>query len=179
MPGAAEQQADDLILPAAAWSAALAAAEAAGDYRPTWAYTWPAGERLAADLPQLNDCRGRQVCDLGCGRGVLGLQALRSAAASVVFADASPHPLAWVDAVLQANAWQDRGRTLVHRWGTALPPCDLVLGGDILYRPECFVDLLDSLAAAARQGAEILLSDPRTELEQELPGLAASRGLSW
>lgn len=168
-----------LELPAYDWQSALRAATAAGDERPTWAYPWPAGERLAALLPELTTCRDHRVCDLGCGRGLLGLRAALLGAAEVVFCDGSLHPLGFLDAVIAANRLHARSQ--LHQWGTAIPgrPFSLILGGDILYRPECFALLLTSIARSLSPQGTALLSDPRHSLEAELPALAAAAGLSW
>ena len=147
----------------------------------TWAYCWPAGVRLSAELPDLVACAGRSVADLGCGRGHGGLSALIASAARVAFADGDPAVVRWVDAVLDANAFTDRARAHVHRWGRPIPgsPYDVVFGGDILYRPECFRDLLASIAASLAADGVALLSDPRQRLDAELPALADAAGLSW
>ncbi|MFW5859329.1 MAG: class I SAM-dependent methyltransferase [Planctomycetota bacterium] len=167
--------------PAFAWDRAIEAAASDGDHRPTWAYAWPTGDRLAQDLTRLIDCRGLGVADLGCGRGHGGLAALLAGCTRALFADASPHPLGWVEAVLEANALSDRAQTRVHRWGTPLPqgPWDLIIGGDILYRPECFAALLDTLMASLAPEGCALLADPRQGLEPELVPLAEARGLKW
>jgi hypothetical protein len=67
-----------------------------------------------------------------------------------------------------------------HRWGEPMPRrYDLILGGDILYRADCFPALLDSIASGLAANGLCLLSDPRERLEDELPQLAAERGLTW
>ena len=165
--------------PPFAWDAALAAAAAAGDHRPTWAYTWPAGRRLAAVLPEIAALAGRRVVDLGCGRGLLGLWALEYGA-TVLFADASPYPLAWIEALLKAHPQHaSRATTAVHRWGDPLPdaPWDIILGGDILYRPECHPALMTTIATSLPEDGVALLADPRTCLEEQLPAMAAAAGL--
>ncbi len=139
----------------------------------TWRYDWPAGGRLLGELAALIDPRGRRVVDLGCGRGRLGAWALAQGAAEVIFADQSANALA------EVAARHPQGRTLVHRWGEPLPPADLVLGGDILYRAALFPELIASLASALSQGGLALLADPRQTLEPELPRLAAAHGLDW
>ncbi len=166
--------------PPFAWDAALAAAAQAGDQRPTWAYTWPAGQRLASVLPSLVTLTGRRVVDLGCGKGLLGLWALEHGA-TVLFADASPHPLAWIEALLAANPQHaPRARTAIHRWGAVLPggPWELILGGDILYRPECHAALMTTIAISLHPHGQALLADPRSGLEEDLPHLAAAAGLT-
>jgi SAM-dependent methyltransferase len=138
----------------------------------TWRYAWPAGERMSAELGALVELRGRHVIDVGCGRGRLGLLALDLGAASATGADRSAEALA----ALPERPGLIRLR---HHWGEALPICDVLLGGDILYRPAAFPELLDSIASAVAGGGIALLADPRQRLEPELPELAAARGLSW
>ena len=160
------------------WQIALDRATAQGDERPTWAYSWPAGERLQRLLPGLVPNAPLKIIDLGCGRGLLGMSCLlRWKQCHVTFCDASPEVLTFVAATAAANKVDNRCRTLEHRWGTPLPHADLILGGDILYRPECHDALLHSIASS--QAARCILSDPREVLEENLPSLAAQRGLNW
>jgi predicted nicotinamide N-methyase len=159
------------------WQQACQEAASNGDERPTWAYDWPAGEILAECLAELIDCRGKHVCDLGCGRGRLGRQALSLHAERVCFADGSQHPLAY----LQQLVVDARASFHQHRWGAPIPeaPYDLILGGDILYRPECFQDLLHSIATSLTATGKALLADPRNQLEPVLADLTRAEGLRW
>lgn len=168
----------ELEFPDFDWQAACKEV-ADSDERPTWAYTWPAGLRLLGDLAELIDLRGLRVCDLGCGRGLLGLAALQLGAASVHFCDASETVLSYVQECLDHNGLSQRSSCHPHRWGTPIPgaPFDLILGGDILYRPECFTELLDSIATGLSQEGQALLADPRQKLEKELSALAIARSL--
>jgi predicted nicotinamide N-methyase len=147
----------------------------------TWLYGWRAGQQLSAELSALVDCAGKRVADLGCGRGHCGLNALMGGAASVTFADCSLQALAWIDQVLDLNGLATRAQTHQHHWGQPLPgaPFDLIVGGDILYRPELFTELIATIAASLGQAGVCLLSDPRERLEQELPTLGLMHGLSW
>jgi predicted nicotinamide N-methyase len=147
----------------------------------TWAYPWPGGLRLSAGLDGVVDCRGLRVADLGCGRGHLGFTALTQGAVTVVFADASRTALDFVDAVATANGMEPRMTCAPHTWGDVIPgaPFDLILGGDILYRPAFFGRLLASIADSLAPAGHALLSDPRVALDEELPALAAGAGLSW
>lgn len=137
----------------------------------TWRYDWPAGGRLLAELDLLADPRGLCVIDLGCGRGRLGAWALAHGAARVVFADLS------VEALAQVAARHPGAETLLHRWGEPLPRADLLLGGDILYRPALFPDLVTSVATALGGGGRALMADPRKRLEPELDELCRQAGL--
>ena len=154
---------------------------ATGDADLTWAYPWPAGERLAADLAAVVDCRGLHVAEMGCGRGRTGLTALLLGAAEVVFADLAEAPLAYVSRALLANGISARGRTTRHAWGDPVTggPFDLLIGADILYRPPFHAALLHSVASSLSPGGCCLLADPRSELEPELPEIAAACGLLW
>ena len=171
----------ELLLPP--WNPALAPATGAADL--TWAYSWPAGERLAHDLPALQELfpalRGGRLAELGCGRGRSGMTALVHGAASVCFCDLAPEPLAYVREVLQLNRLSERGSVHRHSWGEAVPdgPYQVILGADILYRPAFQRALLTSIALSLEPGGWALLADPRTTLEPELPDFATEAGLSW
>ena len=172
-----------------AWDAALVAAEADGDRRPTWAHEWPAGLRLTQALPELLahwplPLAQTRCCDLGCGRGLLGMALLHYGMGEVSFADGSPHPLAFVQAMLEHYHLAGQGQSYhcqCHQWGTPLDhgPYDLIVGGDILYRPECFPELLLSIQTSLQPQGVAWLSDPRHSLEKELPQLAEEAGLTW
>jgi predicted nicotinamide N-methyase len=155
--------------------------EAADD---TGAYAWPGGTRLARELPALADCRGLAVCDLGCGQGALAAAALAAGAAEVLCLDGSWEALAQARSRLAtATTPAPAARFLRHCWGERLPVAcgtfPLVLGGDILYRPECHPQLLRTLADLLAAHGQALLSDPRSQLEDELPALARAVGLDW
>jgi predicted nicotinamide N-methyase len=147
----------------------------------TWAYAWPAGVGLGADLADLAECRGRAVADHGCGCGLLGFSALALGDARVTFADANSAARTWVAAVIAENRLADRAAVVAHRWGKPLSGAkyDFILGGDILYRPACFDELLGTIAASLAPDGACLLSDPRLHLEEELPLLGARHGLGW
>lgn len=147
----------------------------------TCLYQWKAGASLAT-LPSIRErCVGRTVADLGCGRGTLGLSAWSSGAARVLFADASAVAIDFLTRTIAANALGERARAVRHNWGDVLPdgPWEVILGGDILYRPECFAALFDTIAASLAPDGCALLSDPRITLESGLPALAEARGMRW
>jgi predicted nicotinamide N-methyase len=167
-----------LIWPDFHWQHALDDANKAGDERPTWAYNWPAGQRLDRLLPELISTAPQRLIDLGCGRGLLGLHALqRWPQCHVTFCDQSKAVLQFVTATAATNNFAARCDTLLHTWGEPLPKADLIVGGDILYRPECHAALLKSIRSS--NAALCLLGDPREELEQQLPSLAAQAGLTY
>jgi hypothetical protein len=108
----------------------------------------------------------------------VGFAALRLGA-EVTFADGSATVCAGVRSVLAANRLS--ATVVGHRWGDRVPggPFAWMFGGDILYRPDCFRALFATLAASLAADGVALLADPRTQLEPELPSLAAAAGLSW
>jgi predicted nicotinamide N-methyase len=138
----------------------------------TWRYQWPAGSRFLTEIADIVTVEGRRVIDLGCGQGRLGRWALEHGAAEVVFADLAVEALADIPS-------HDKARLKEHRWGESLPICDVLLGGDILYRPACFTELLSSVRSSLVVGSVAWLVDPRSRLEDELPRIAADLGLSW
>ncbi len=168
----------DFVFPEHDWEQALAAAESENDERPTWAYNWPAGMRLLHELNKLINLKDKKICDLGCGRGLLGFGAISYGAKAVSFCDASTHVLQYVDACLQANEITN-AHSIEHRWGDPIPnaPYDVILGGDILYRPEYFNEILTSIANSLGHNGVALLSDPREKLEEELSALAMAHKL--
>ncbi|MBA3700084.1 MAG: methyltransferase [Planctomycetes bacterium] len=147
----------------------------------TCLYQWPCGAALAMLPDTVARCAGRTVADLGCGRGTLGLSAYANGATRVLFADASAVAVDFLHRTIAGNELAPRATAVHHTWGEPLPdgPWEVILGGDILYRPECFAALFDTLAGSLANIGCALLSDPRTTLEGHLPDLAAQRGLRW
>ncbi len=154
---------------------------ASADEDITGIYSWRVGSGLSAGLAAITDVSKRTVLDLGCGRGALGLSALALGAAHVTFADASPVVVDWLARLIALNDLSGRASVVRHAWGEPVPgaPVELVLGGDVLYRPRCHDALLTSIAAALADDGLALLSDPRERLEPELPDLASAHGLTW
>jgi ribosomal protein L11 methylase PrmA len=126
-------------------------------------------------------CRDQRVADLGCGLGHLGFTALALGARAVVFADGSPMVVDRIARTISLNHLDERARTVLHQWGEPLPdaPFPLILGGDILYRPECFPALILTIASSLAPAGVCLLSEPRRRCEEELLAAVEERGLAW
>jgi predicted nicotinamide N-methyase len=173
----------EALPPHLAWLKIPAQAKAEADEAAdvTWTYGWPAGMRLSSELAELIDCRGKTVADFGCGRGHCGFSALALGAKRVVFADGNARAVSWIDSVISLNSLGDRANAHDHEWGQPIPggPFDLILGGDILYRPEYFARLLGTIAGSLAPDGAALLSDPRQLLEPELSQQAHANDLSW
>ena len=144
---------------------------------PTWRYPWPAGVRMAEDLASLQEWTGLRVLELGCGQGLVGQAALAAGASQVTFTDISEEPLDHLRIRLGSLPC---ARMVLHAWGEPVPDCpyDVVVGGDILYRPAYFDRLVHSIHQALKPGGEALLGDPRTELEPELGAMLRAQGFS-
>ena len=130
--------------------AALDAEIGAVEEGATWPYLWPGGLRLAADLDQLipfdSDSKQRlRVVDLGCGRGLLGALAAVMGFQRVRLIDGDPTPLALLRAGFSTS--QQLSCDVVE-WGKAIPgeAADILLGGDVLYRPEYHEALIRTIA---------------------------------
>ncbi|MCE7874603.1 methyltransferase domain-containing protein [bacterium CPR1] len=94
-----------------------------------WAFCWPAGRVLGAHLlahPEL--VRGKTVCDLGAGSGVVALAAARAGAARVLACDIDPA----ARLACRHNAARNGLEIVVCEQPE---PCDLILAADLLYEP--------------------------------------------
>jgi predicted nicotinamide N-methyase len=158
-----------------------------------WATPWPSGCALAREVAGL-PLEGRKVVELGAGLGLPALAAAR-AGATVLATDVQKEAMA----LLRQNARRALGRRIhTLRADVADPPpellgeapFDLVLGADVLYRPElpeAFAALLPRLLGPdgvalfafpwAGQGDPLLeLLEPRG-WRSELRDIPVPRGL--
>ena len=129
---------------------------------------WDAGRVLSGLLSE-RDMSGLRVLECGSGTGVGGLTAAASGAASVVLTDGATATLPLLTENVEANGFSDRVQTCRLRWGdeddiakaVAMGPFDLIVGSDLLYAPEAFPSLLDTLTALCTPGeTKVLLTYP-------------------
>jgi predicted nicotinamide N-methyase len=148
--------------------------------RPLWAYVWPAGlvlaELAAGELAA--QLRGRQVLELGCGLGVVGLAAAK-AGAHVTVSDREPGALDFV----RGNAVDNglRVETLALEW-SHVPEAwvgrfEVVLGADIMYDPAQLAPMLGAVAALLAPGGSAWLADPDRAVRADLEDSARRAGL--
>jgi predicted nicotinamide N-methyase len=128
---------------------------------PWWAFAWAGGQALARYvLDNRALAAGRSVLDLGAGSGLAGIAALKAGAARVLAADTDPFAIAAiaVNATVNRVAMEATDRDLL-----AAPPdrYDLLLVGDLFYERPLAERVLAFLEAAWRQGAAVLVGDPR------------------
>jgi predicted nicotinamide N-methyase len=131
-----------------------------------WCRVWPAGLGLAAhviDRFGREGLRGRQVLDLGCGVGLIGIVCGRLGA-RVTFLDREAGALAAVRRNCRRNGLGP-AQTIGGDWnhgGERLEPAayDLVVGGDVVYDDAEWPALGVGLMRTLRPGGLALLADP-------------------
>ena len=131
---------------------------------------WDAGRVLAELLSEADDVAGKRVLELGSGTGVGGLSAAAAGADHVVLTDGVPAALPLLEANVRVNELVSSVDVCMLRWGDsddiervveAHGPFDLIVGSDLLYAPEQFDDLLETLEALCTpEQTEVLLAYP-------------------
>lgn len=145
---------------------------------PYWAYPWAGGLALAQHIaahPQA--VAGKRVLDLGAGSGLVGIAATQ-AGAQASAAEIDPHGQAAIALNAAAN---DVALPLVAIDIDGPPPAgfDVILGGDVFYRPEVAQLMLPFLQRCARVGMDVLIGDPgRRDLPLAQLTLLASYAVS-
>ena len=146
------------------------------DRLPFWAELWPAGVALAQAIGT-RPLAGRQVLDLGCGLGLVGVTAAL-AGARVLAVDRSPEAatFAALNAAHNGVTLQtavcafDRPDRLLRE-----APWDLVLAADVLYEQRNLPVLLWLLPRLVDATGEVWLADPgRPMLARFLSGIDAT-----
>lgn len=129
---------------------------------------WDAGRVLSGLLSQ-RDLAGKRVVECGSGTGVGGLAAASAGASSVLLTEGASETLELLRENIEANGMEDRVSACRLRWGdewemdevATRGPFDLIVGSDLLYAPESFPDLLETLMALCTPDhTEVLLTYP-------------------
>ncbi|MGH7385701.1 MAG: class I SAM-dependent methyltransferase, partial [Candidatus Rokuibacteriota bacterium] len=142
--------------------------------RTYWQRVWPAGLGLAAYVVEHfgpEGLRGRQVLDLGCGVGLIGIACGRLGA-QVTFLDREAGALAAVRRNCRRNGLGP-ARTIGGDWnhgGHRLEPAayDVVVGGDVVYDDAEWPAIGTGLVRTLRPGGIALLADPGWVAEGKL-----------
>ena len=144
---------------------------------------WDSGRLLSSILAEDYGGDGgrlenKHVVELGSGTGIGGLTAAASGAASVVLTDGSTAVLPLLEANVKINRLDHIAKVKRLRWGCdddaeddlaklerarsqTAAPHDLVIGSDLLYAPEIFPDLLETLMRLCTPDhTEVLLTFP-------------------
>lgn len=136
-----------------------------GDELPFWAFAWPGGQVLAhwlLDHPEL--VAGRDVVDLGCASGLVGIAAALAGARSVVCIDVDPAATAAASANAELNGVVVHVRTadvLDEPAEPAEADADgrIVVAGDLFYERSLAVRSTAWLRRQAAAGAWALAGD--------------------
>ena len=162
--------------------------------RTYWMRVWPASVGLASHLIEAfgpGGLHGRDVLDLGCGLGVLGIVCGRLGA-SVTFLDREPGALAAVRRNCRLNGLGP-AQTIGGDWnhgGRRLAPSayDVVVGGDVVYDDMEWKSISTALLRTLRPDGFALLADPGWVAQRKLgsalrrSGFAVTRkrrAVSW
>ena len=110
-------------------------------------YAWPSNmELLPSDETSK---RHKHLIDLGCGRGLLGMAALCLSFQRVSFIDGDELP---IKLIAKELAPFRQARCQLLEWGQSVPEdkADILLGGDVLYRPEYHNSLLRTISESLK-----------------------------
>ena len=152
-------------------SSASAAKNAFGNDE-TGTKIWDAGKTLSTILATeyVDSLPSMKVLELGSGTGVGGLTAA-AANATVILTDGSLAVLPLLEANVRVNQLEENAKVRRLQWGDPTDlaaisdgsglELDLVIGSDLLYAPEIFPDLLDTLEGLCVPArTEVLLCFP-------------------
>lgn len=159
-------QGDDAI---ALWEVTEELHGAPGLAPPFWAFPWAGGQALARyvlDHPEV--VRGRSVCDMASGSGLVALAAARAGGTPVTAVEIDPYAAA----AIRLNAAAG-GLAVTALLADLLAPvpepddvtgaalaADVVLAGDVFYSREMASGMLAFFRAARARGATVLVGDP-------------------
>jgi predicted nicotinamide N-methyase len=143
------------------WRKTEAELDALGLPLPFWAFAWAGGQALARYiLDHPHRVEGRRVLDFATGSGLVAIAARMAGAELVVAADIDPYAI--VASGLNAAA---NGVEIDTRLGdllqTHLPPCDMIIAGDIFYEQPLAEQAMARFATARAAGADVLIGDPQ------------------
>ena len=159
----------ELVLSEAAYAAS---AKSGAEEDTTGGKIWDSGRILASVLQEDYASRlpGMTVLELGSGTGIGGLTAAL-AGASVTLTDGSLGVLPLLEANVRVNGLSAQATVQRLRWGHTHDLADLdqrvdlVIGSDLLYSPDVFPDLLDTLEELCTPShTEILVCRPSSHL---------------
>lgn len=131
---------------------------------PYWAEYWPSAFALADYLLTGERVQGRQVVEIGCGMGLVGLAAALSGA-EVVLTDYDPHALLLAELNLLQNGVTGATTALLDwRHPDLGQTFDVVLAADILYERRSFEPVLHAIQDLLTPTGVALVAEPGREV---------------
>ncbi|MFM2206439.1 MAG: hypothetical protein RL213_414 [Bacteroidota bacterium] len=144
---------------------------------PYWAEIWPSAIALSRFLSENTGLTaGKNICEIGCGLGLPGIVAGKSAE-HVVLSDYLPEPLR-----LAAHNWSlnhstpCETRLLDWRTDTPAVPFDAVIASDVAYERRMFEPLLAALRRLIAPGGTAILSEPDRHFARDFFNSLESHG---
>ncbi|HTM81718.1 class I SAM-dependent methyltransferase [Asticcacaulis sp.] len=127
---------------------------------PFWAFAWSGGQALARYILEHPEIvRGRQVLDIACGSGLVGIAARLAGAQSVLCNDIDAY--AGVAAALNAELNNvELAFTGDDLLAGPIPDVDIILAGDICYEKPMTDAMLTYFRRAAPHKIEVYIGDP-------------------
>lgn len=138
-------------------------------------HVWNSGIVLAEYIARWVDSgsaslAGARVLELGSGCGLAGITAAKLGAAVVCMTDRSG-ALSHLQTNINLNGVSDVASTMALDWSSLSDPAaalsgngyDLVLAADVLYAKDSLASLAETMLAACKSGAEVLLAQRRRD----------------
>jgi predicted nicotinamide N-methyase len=127
---------------------------------PYWAELWPSSVALARYTAQCLEVGGRQILELGCGLGLVGVAAALQGA-RVLCTDYEPDALAFARHNARCNAARGiRFRLVDWRQPVLRRRYDYVLASDVIYEARNFGPLVALLQRFLARGGAAIFSEP-------------------
>ncbi len=156
-------------------------AEGNADTIDSGARIWDSGRALskwmAVYLQQQDQSQPRRILELGAGTGIVGLTAAGFGESTTVVLTDQSHMIPLLEENIRLNDLQHKARAVQLEWGTdsrevvpmvsetaasSMPLFDIVCGSDILYSPDNFSLLLETLCQVCTPAVtEVVLAYPR------------------
>ncbi|WP_089940014.1 class I SAM-dependent methyltransferase [Candidatus Entotheonella palauensis] len=144
-----------------------------------WAELWPSAIGLARYLDRDVPLRGKQVLELGCGLGLLGVVTARDGA-RVLCTDYEADALAFARYNALQNGCRDvRFRLVDWRYPALKRRYDAILASDVIYEARNFGPLVALLQRFLARGGRAFFADPGRSNAVPFFALLRQRGFTY
>lgn len=129
---------------------------------PLWAKIWEASLVLADALAGMPPAPSRQILEIGCGAGLVGIVAA-SFGHRVTMTEYNPDALAFAQANAELNLSDSSGKLKIQRLDWHRPdlegPFDLIIGSEVVYSERDFEPLERLFKTFLGPGGEVILAE--------------------